>query len=60
MIVGYGRLIEMEPKLIYKTAFQKHLIILLDLIDGSGHQELRKRSGRILEQLMSNGGQNAA
>ena len=47
MIVGYGRLIEMEPKLIYMIAFQKHLIILLDLIDADCRRIISERIRRI-------------
>ena len=52
MIVGYGRLIEIEPKLHYMISLQKHLIVLIDLVDESGHRELHQRSGRILDKLM--------
>jgi len=52
MIVGYGRLIEIEPKLHYMISLQKHLIVLIGLVDESGHRELLQHSGRILDKLM--------
>jgi hypothetical protein len=52
MIVGYGRLLEIEPKLHYMISLQKHLIALIDLVNESGHTELHQRSGCILESLM--------
>jgi hypothetical protein len=60
MIVGYGRLVEIEPKLHYMISLQKHLIVLINLVHESGHTELHHRSGRVLESLMSKDRPDAA
>jgi hypothetical protein len=52
LIVGYGHLLEIEPKLHYMSSLQKHLIVLIDLVHESGQIELHQRSGSILESLM--------
>jgi len=60
MIVGYGRLMEIEPQLQYMISLQKHLVMLIDLVQESGQTELHHRSGRILENLLSKDRTDAA